>query len=225
MRAMILAAGRGERMGALTATTSKSLLRVGKHHLIEYAISALKQAGIREIVINVSYCADQVKLALGDGSQYGVNLVYSYERDRLETGGGIFQALPLLGEQPFLVVSADVISNFSLADLPRQPLGLAHLVMVKNPVYHPNGDYGLNNHLIDLHAQPRLTFANIGVYRPELFTGCEPGYFRLTSVLNPAIKNRQVTGEQYHGAWFNVGTVEDLAEVNQEDFSLRPLFA
>jgi len=215
MRAMILAAGRGERMGELTANIPKPLLRVGEHYLIEYAIFRVKQAGIQDIVINVSYRGDQIKLALGDGSRYGVNLLYSEEPHRLETGGGIFQALPLLGDEPFLVFSSDIITDFPLASLRDQLQGLAHLVMVNNPSYHGEGDYGLSNGLIGMSYQPKLTFANMGVYHAALFNQCEPGHFRLTSVLNPAIMNNQVTGEQYSGMWFNVGTAEDLNEVNE----------
>lgn len=213
-RAMILAAGRGERMGELTAHEPKPLLRVGNHFIIEYAIFRIKQAGIHEIIINVSYRGEQIKAALGDGSQYGVKLTYSDEPERLETGGGIFQALPFFGNDPFLVVSADVITDFPLQQLPTAPEGLAHLVMVKNPSYHPRGDYGLTNGKIIRANENLLTFANVGVYRPELFAQCEPGHFKLTRVLNPAIEASAVTGEQYHGLWFNIGTAEDLQEVN-----------
>jgi MurNAc alpha-1-phosphate uridylyltransferase len=213
-RAMILAAGRGERMGELTAHEPKPLLRVGNHLLIEYAIFRIKQAGIHEIIINVSYRGEQIKTALGDGSQYGVKLTYSDEPERLETGGGIFQALPFFGNEPFLVVSADVITDFPLQQLPTVPEGLAHLVMVKNPSYHPRGDYGLANGKIIRAHENLLTFANVGVYRPELFAQCEPGHFKLTRVLNPAIEASAVTGEQYNGSWFNIGTAEDLQEVN-----------
>src|SRR5262245_47836758 len=138
-KAMILAAGRGERMGELTSLQPKPLLRVAGHYLIEYAIANIKRAGISDIVINVSYRADQIKSALGDGKRYGVNIVYSEEKERLETGGGIFQALPLLGNEPFLVYSCDIITNYPLNLLPHQPNGLAHLIMVTNPVYHPHG--------------------------------------------------------------------------------------
>lgn len=214
-RAMILAAGRGERMGELTAHQPKPLLRVGNHFLIEYAIFRIKQAGIHEIIINVSYRGEQIKAALGDGSQYGVKLTYSDEPERLETGGGIFQALPFFANEPFLVVSADVITDFPLAQLPASPEGMAHLVMVTNPSYHPRGDYGLSNGKIVRAQENLLTFANVGVYRPALFAQCEPGHFKLTRVLNPAIDAGEVTGEQYQGLWFNIGTAQDLQEINQ----------
>jgi MurNAc alpha-1-phosphate uridylyltransferase len=215
MRAMILAAGRGERMGELTRHTPKPLLRVGEHYLIEYAIFNLHRAGIHEIVINTSYHGDQIKAALGDGHQYGVHLVYSEEKERLETGGGIFQALPLLGDDPFIVLSADVITDYPLANLPTEPDGLAHLVMVNNPPYHPQGDFGLRDHHLHLDSAPKLTFGNIGVYRKALFQDCTPGHFRLASLLTPAIEKQQVTGEHYLGSWFNVGTPDDLRALTQ----------
>jgi len=209
-RAMILAAGRGERMGELTAQTPKPLLRAGGRYLIDYAIQNLKQAGIKEIVINISYRAEQIKSALGDGSHYGVNIFYSEEAERLETGGGIFQALPLLGDEPFLVVSGDIITDFPLQQLPQHLDGLAHLVMVPNPAWHPHGDFGLHEGRLVLPADAKFTFGNIGVYHPALFANCQPGHFRLASLLNPAIEAGQVTGELYQGKWHNVGTPADL---------------
>ncbi len=226
MRAMILAAGRGERMGQLTLSTPKPLLKVAGHYLIEYAIANIKRAGMNDIVINTAYLGDQIKIAIGDGSRYGVNIVYSEEGERLETGGGIFKALPLLGPEPFLVMSGDIITSHPLASLPKQPHGLAHLVMIENPLFHPQGDYGLKDGFLDTHSVPAVTFANIGVYRPELFAACKPGYFRLNDVLQPAVAVRQMTGEMLRGFWFNVGTAGDLAEVDQrarEDSNLRPL--
>lgn len=211
MRAMILAAGRGERMGALTANTPKPLLRVGDHYLIEYAIASVKRAGIQEIVINVSYLAEQIKQAIGDGEKYGVSIVYSEEAERLETGGGILQALPLLGDDPFMVLSCDVIADYPLMQLPKEPDGLAHLVMVANPHYHPRGDFALVDGKIKL-DEPKLTFGNISVLRPELFAACTAGHFRLTKVLMPAIEKAQVSGEYYQGLWYNIGTPEDLAD-------------
>lgn len=215
MRAMILAAGRGERMGDMTAMTPKPLLRVAGHYLIDYAIANVKKAGIREVVINVAYQAEQIKAALGDGSRYGIHIAYSEEKERLETGGGILQALPLLGTEPFVVLSSDIITDYPLTRLPRQPLELAHLVLVDNPVYHPRGDFGLHEHYLDLVSKPTLTFGNIGVYRPALFADCVPGHFRLGNLLFPAVEKRQITGERYQGMWFNVGTPADLDAVNK----------
>lgn len=221
-KAMILAAGRGQRMGELTTNLPKPLLRVAGHYLIDYAIFSIKQAGIQEIIINVSWHGEQIKTALGDGSQYGVKILYSEEVERLETGGGIFQALSLLGTEPFLVVSSDVITDYPLGELSQRPEGLAHLVMVSNPDYHSQGDYGLRDGRLELDASQKLTYGNVGVYRPELFASCLAGHFRLSSVLNPAIAAGKVSGEHYQGKWHNVGTPVDL-ERAREDSNLRPL--
>lgn len=215
MRAMILAAGRGERMGALTQQTPKPLLRVNGKYLIEYPIALLKRAGFTDIVINLAYHGEQIKTALGDGKRYGVSICYSEEKTRLETGGGILQALPLLGNEPFLVLSSDVITDYPLEQLPRDPDGLAHLVMVKNPSYHPQGDFGLHEGRLSMQAKPTLTFGNISVFRPALFADCQPGHFRLTKLFIPAILKGQMTGELYQGLWYNVGTPQDLTEVNE----------
>ena len=226
MHGMILAAGRGERMGELTAQTPKPLLRVAGHYLIEYAISSLVKAGIHDIVINISYHGEQIKAALGDGKRYGATFFYSEEKERLETGGGIFQALPMLGKETFLVMSSDIITDYPLKQLSSKRDSLAHLIMVDNPTYHPRGDYGLLADKIDLHAHPTFTFASIGLYHPDLFSGSKPGHFRLTQVLVPAIMKGQVTGEHYSGVWYNIGTQDDLDEANQrarEDSNLRPL--
>lgn len=213
MRAMILAAGRGGRMGSLTEQTPKPLLRVGQHYLIEYAITALVRAGIREIVINVSYCREQIQATLGDGARYGVAIHYSIEEERLETGGGILHALPLLGNAPFIVLSSDVISEYALENLPQQPQGLAHLVLVSNPVFHPQGDFCLDGQRVYCGGLRTFTFANIGVYRPELFANCKPGYFRLGTLLSQAIARQQVTGEYFAGKWYNIGTSDQLKDM------------
>ena len=226
MRAMILAAGRGERMGELTTHTPKALLRVGEKYLIEYAIANLKRAGISEIVINISYHAEQIKAAIGDGKRYGVAIQYSFEEQRLETGGGIFNVLPFFDDQPFIVISSDIITDYPLQHLPQQVDGLAYLIMVCNPLYHLHGDFGFYQNKIALDARPAFTFANIAIYHPGLFAHCQPGHFRLTQLLIPAISSGQVTGELYHGLWYNIGTPADLTEVNlraREDSNLRPL--
>ena len=212
MRAMILAAGRGERMGEMTLVKPKPLLRARGHYLIEYVIQHLKQAGITDIIINVAYLGDQIIKALGSGSRYGVNIEYSVEENRLETGGGMLKALPMLGSQPFVLVSADVISEFPLPSLPKQLSGLAHLVLVPNPGFKPEGDFGLRDGLVDMDAKPSYTFGNISVIHPDLFDGCSPGYFPLSQLLFPAIREGRVTGEIYQGKWFNIGTQEQLAE-------------
>lgn len=224
-KAMILAAGRGERMGVLTDNLPKALLKVGGHYLIDYAILAIKRAGIQEIIINISWRAEKIKAALESGEHYGVKILYSEEQERLETGGGIFQALPLLGPQAFLVMSSDIITDYPLQDLPQDPEGLAHLVMVKNPSWHPGGDYGLCNEKIILDASEKLTYASFGIFRPALFAGCLPGHFRLTKVFAPAIAAGKISGEEYQGLWYNMSTAQDIKEFERarEDSNLRPL--
>ncbi len=214
MRGMILAAGRGQRMGGLTEQIPKPLLRVKNRYLIEYSIDSLTNIGVQDIVINVAYRGDQIKEALGDGSRYGARFYFSEEEQALETGGGILQALPLLGHQPFITLSCDVICDFALQNLPREPRGLAHLVVVENPLYHPRGDFCLRDDMLYLAEQNQFTFSNIGIYRPELFAGCQPGKFRLGDLLKQAILDGRVSGEVYHGNWHNVGTPMDLEGVN-----------
>lgn len=216
MRGMILAAGRGVRMGFLTADTPKPLLRIAEHYLIEYSILALAKIGIQDIVINVSYRRDQIKAVLGNGAQYGVTIHYSEETEALETGGGIFQALPLLGNEPFIVLSCDIVSDYPLEQLPKNPSGLAHLVLVENPTFHPQGDFYLEGQHVCSGGPSTLTYANIGVYRPELFAHCKPGKFPLGTLLKQAVANQQVTGEYFKGWWHNLGTPLQLAELAVE---------
>jgi MurNAc alpha-1-phosphate uridylyltransferase len=210
MRAMILAAGRGKRMRHLTHDLPKPLVNVGGRYLIEYAIESLKKAGIHEILINVSYQKDLIQQALGDGRQNGVKLVYSIEPEPLETGGGIVQALSFFQDQPFVVVSCDVISDFPIHTLMAKPVSKVHLVLVDNPVFHIRGDFGLLDGVISYAQTPYLTFANIGLYHPSLFDQCQPGYFSLAQVLKPAILAGQVSGEYFAGSWHNIGSPEDI---------------
>lgn len=210
MRAMILAAGRGERMQHLTLENPKPLLKLYGNYLIEYSIRALAQAGIKEVVINVCYKADMIQETLGNGARYGVDIVYSVEQEALETGGGIFQALPLLGKDPFIVISCDVVTDYDLRKLQYQQEGLAHLVLVNNPDFRPQGDFCLRDKTICLGDHHRYTFASMGVYHPELFAHCKPGRFRLGDVLKTAILQKSVTGELYDGFWQNIGTPEQI---------------
>lgn len=214
MRGMILAAGRGERMGALTDSTPKPLLKVGGVALIEYTINELKRANITEIVINVSYQAEKIKATLNDGSQFGVSIHYSEEPDRLDVGGGILKALPYLGPDPFVVMSADIITDYPLCSLPKKMKGLAHLVMVTNPGFKPEGDFGLNGPFIDRNARPRLTYGNIGLYTPALFKNCNPGIFSWADFMFPWIDEGRITGEHFQGTWYNVGTPKELALID-----------
>lgn len=216
MKAMILAAGRGERMRPLTDHTPKPLLRAGGQMLIEYHLRALVAAGITEIVINHAHLGEQIEAALGDGRAYGALIRYSPEGSALETGGGIFRALPLLGAGPFLVVNGDVWSDYPFGRLPAAPAGLVHLVLVDNPPHHPKGDFALRDgRLVDADGLARLTFSGIGLYRPELFAGCRPGPFPLAPLLRAAIARGEATGEHYRGQWVDVGTPERLAELDR----------
>jgi len=213
---MLLAAGRGERMRPLTDTTPKPLLRIGGQMLIERHVHALAQAGIRQLVINHAHLGGQIERALGDGSAYGVQIAYSPEPEgALETGGGIFNALPLLGAAPFLVVNADIWTDYPFTGLPQSIDGLAHLVMVSNPPHHPDGDFSLSGGRLAQRGPAMLTFSGIGVYRPELFDGCTPGAFPLAPLLRTAMDAGRVSGEHYTGAWFDIGTPERLDAINR----------
>lgn len=215
MKAMILAAGRGERMRPLTDHTPKPLLRIGGQTLIEHHLHALAQAGIRELVINRAHLGDKLVAALGKGSAYGVEIAWSQEPEgALETGGGIFNALALLGDEPFLVVNADIWTDFPFTSLPARPGGLAHLVLVNNPEHHPDGDFSLVDGQVSRRGPAMLTFSGIGVYRRGLFDGCAPGPFPLAPLLRRAMDAGQVSGEYYAGAWFDIGTPGRLEAVN-----------
>ena len=216
MKAMILAAGRGERMRPLTDTTPKPLLPVCGKPLIAHHIEALANAGIRELVINHAWLGNKIETALGDGSQYGVHIDYSPEFPQaLETGGGIFQALPLLGDKPFIVVNGDVMCDVDYLSLPAEPKGLAHLVLVSNPPHNPEGDFALQGHQIHAEGQSKLTFSGIGIYRPQLFKNCSAGKFPLAPILRHAMSENQITGELHRGFWMDVGTPQRLDELNQ----------
>lgn len=212
MRAMILAAGRGERMRPLTDHTPKPLLEVGGKALIVRHLERLAEAGVGDVVINVAWLGDRIRAALGDGAALGLKIRYSPEPPgALETAGGIRAALPLLGSDPFLVVNGDLWCDYPLDRLVgRAPRGLAHLVLVDNPAHHPGGDFALVDGEVRADREPRLTYAGIGVYRPELFTGLPPGRRALRPVLDRAIADGQVSGEAFHGAWADVGSPERL---------------
>ena len=215
-RAMIFAAGRGERMRPLTDATPKPLLRVGGKMLIEHHLEKLAAIGIDEVVVNISHLAEQFPAALGDGSRWKLRILYSHEGPApLETGGGIKRALPLLGDAPFIGVSADIVSDYDYAQLPREPDGLAHLVMVPNPDFHPRGDFFLDGtRLNEDGAGERLTFGNIGVYRPELVANEPSERFKLLPMYQRAMRERRLPGERFDGFWHNVGTPQQLAEAD-----------
>ena len=213
-RAMIFAAGRGERMRPLSDATPKPLLRVGQKMLIEHHIEKLAAIGVEDIVVNTSHLAEQFPVALGDGSRWGVSIRYSYEGEKpLETGGGIRHALPLLGAAPFIGVAADIVSDYDYAKLPTEPNGLAHLVMVPNPAFHVRGDFWLDGARLNQQGVgERLTFSSIGVYRPELIAGETAAAFKLLPHFQRAIREGALSGERFGGYWANIGTPEQLRE-------------
>ena len=232
MKALILAAGLGERMRPLTNTTPKPLLQAGGKPLIAWHIEKLAALGATDVVVNTSWLAPQFPEALGDGSRWGLRLHYRFEGDTpLETGGGMHNALGLLADAPFLAVNGDVWTDFDFALLPAEPPGLAHLVLVDNPPQHPAGDFALHDDgRVDSEGEPRLTFAGIGMYRASLFDdwraiiGDAPGVdetpprFKLAPLLRAAMARGQVAGTHHAGRWTDVGTPERLAEL---DASLR----
>ncbi|SFP07175.1 N-acetylmuramate alpha-1-phosphate uridylyltransferase MurU [Pseudomonas borbori] len=217
MKAMILAAGKGERLRPLTLHTPKPLVRAAGVPLIEYHVRALAAAGFRELVINHAWLGQQIEDYLGDGADFGLNIAYSAEGEPLETGGGIFRALPLLGDQPFVLVNGDIFTDYPFAELRRPLPGLAHLVLVENPPHHSAGDFALCAERVgEAHTdQPSLTYSGIAVLAPALFAGCQPGAFKLAPLLRRAMGAGLVSGERFAGRWVDVGTHERLAEVER----------
>ena len=217
MKAMILAAGKGERLRPLTLHTPKPLVPVAGVPLIEYHLRALAAAGIIEVVINHAWLGQQIEDHLGDGARFGVHIRYSAENEPLETGGGIFRALPLLGSEPFVLVNGDIWTDYSFTALPASLAGLAHLVLVDNPAHHPEGDFVLQHGQVfgSSPGLPSLTYSGLAVLNPQLFAGCVEGAFKLTPLLRQAMDAGQVSGEHYQGHWVDVGTHERLAEVEQ----------
>jgi N-acetyl-alpha-D-muramate 1-phosphate uridylyltransferase len=215
MKAMVLAAGRGERLRPLTDHTPKPLLEVRGQALIAWHLQALARAGVREAVINLAWQGEQLRAALGSGARFGLHISYSEEpAGALEVGGGIFHALPLLGTEPFLVVNGDTYTELDFARLAIGARALAHLVLVPNPAHHPQGDFALRGAAVATTGEPRLTYSGIGVFRPELFAGCSPGRFPLLPLLRAAIAAERLSGERFDGAWTDVGTAERLASLN-----------
>ncbi len=215
MKAMILAAGRGERMRPLTDVTPKPLLEAGGKRLIEHHLESLRAGGFTDVVINTAHLGEQLVEALGDGQRYGLHLRYSPEPEgALETGGGIHRALPLLGDAPFLVVNGDVWCDYPLVPRALADGDLAHLVLVDNPAHHERGDFHLADGRVDQAGEPRLTFSGIGYYRPELFADCTPGRFPLAPLLRAAMDAGRVSGEYHAGHWSDVGTPERLAALD-----------
>jgi len=227
-RALILAAGRGERLRPLTLTTPKPLIAVGGKRLIEWHLERLAGCGVREVVINTAWLAAQFPAALGDGSRWGLRIDYSAEGvEPLETGGGILHALPRLGPEPFLVVNGDIWCDLDFAKLPTQPEGVAHLVLVDNPTHHPQGDFspGADGRLAGK-GPGALTYAGIGVFRPAILDGwrevladhpgstAEPPRFPLAPLLYAAARRGALYGQHHRGAWTDAGTPQRLAELD-----------
>jgi MurNAc alpha-1-phosphate uridylyltransferase len=233
MKALIFAAGLGERMRPLTEHTPKPLLHAGGLRLIEWHLQRLAALGIREVLVNTSWLAEQFPQSLGDGQRWGLRITYLFEGDTpLETGGGMLNALPVLGDAPFLAVNGDIWSDFDFARLPHEPDGDAHLVMVDNPAHHPHGDFVLDRDG-RLHATSdaeRLTFAGIGVYRPQLLQdwrdiiaaapGSEatPPRFKIVPLLKAAMARDAISAEHHPGHWTDVGTPQRLQQL---DLQLR----
>lgn len=217
MKALVLAAGRGERLRPLTDHTPKPLLRVRDKPLLVWQLEALARAGVSEVVINLAHLGGQIEAALGTGRTLGLRLQYSHEPPgALEAAGGIRLALPLMGDAPFILANADVWTDFDFGTLPREPRGLAHLVLVPNPDHHPAGDFCLENDSVALVGASRLTYAGLAVYRPALFAGIEPGTRApLAPLLREAIVRGAVSGTLFEGRWMDVGTLARLELANQ----------
>lgn len=215
LRAMILAAGLGTRMRPLTDDLPKPLLAAGGRPLIEHHLQALGRAGVRHVVVNHSRQGHRIEGACGDGSAFGLHIEYSAEGEApLDTGGGIRRALPLLGAAPFMVVNADIWTDFDFTALPQRPVGLAHLVLVPNPAHHPRGDFALDRDRVR-ESGALLTYSGIAVFSPELFRDSPDGAFPLAPLLRRAIRAGKVTGQLHEGNWIDVGTPERLQELDR----------
>jgi N-acetyl-alpha-D-muramate 1-phosphate uridylyltransferase len=223
---MVMAAGRGERLRPLTDRLPKPLVPVAGKPLIVYHLEALAKAGIRDVVINLSWLGDRIQEALGEGHGYGVHIHYSEEGPvPLETGGGIFKALPLLGPEPFLVVNGDVWTDIDFGALAledrERALGRhngadARIVLVPNPAHNVRGDFALDGDAVlerDV-TRPSYTYSGVGIYRPELFAGCSPGKFPLLPLLQRSIAARRLRGQVHQGDWCDVGSIERLRELD-----------
>ena len=217
MKAMILAAGKGERMRPLTDQIPKPLLEVAGKPLIAWHLEKLAKANFEEVIINHAYLGEMIEAYVGDGSRWNLKIAYSREGSPLETAGGIKKALPLIGDQPFLVINADIYTDFNFATIKNRNLNdcKVHLVMVKNPKQHPDGYFFLQNNQIELKGKKRLTFSGIAIYQPKIFEdiNIEP-VAKLAPILKKLIGAKCISGEAHQGLWFDIGTPERLNEVN-----------
>ena len=216
MNAMILAAGRGERLRPLTDSVPKSLVEVRGTSLLQHHLARMAEAGITEVVINLGWLGEKIVERIGSGADYGLEITYSQEGDRiLETGGGIHKALPFLGSDPFLVVNADIFTDMPLPDAELADSILGHLMLVPTPPYKPHGDFDLHDGLVCNSDHAALTFSGVAIYRPELFSACEPGRFPLAPLLRSAADDGQLSGSVYEGTWEDVGTQARLDALNR----------
>ena len=215
MKAMILAAGRGERLRPHTDITPKPLIQVGQHRLIEYHLLNLARAGIKDVIINISWLADQIRDTLGDGRNYSLKIRYSDEgEEALETAGGIINALPFLETAPFIVINGDIWCDYDLTALASKQLDQeAHLVLVKNPEHNTGGDFALENGLICNNGKDMWTYSGIGLYSAALFAGTQPGKRALAPILRRKAEKNKISGEFYNGKWIDIGTIERLAQL------------
>ena len=211
---MLLAAGRGERLRPLTDLTPKPLLPVAGKPLIEHHIERLVAAGFQDIVINHAWLGEQIAAQLGDGARWKSRIRYSAEGEALETGGGIFRALPLLSD-PFFVINSDIWMTPVLSAMTLAPEDLAHLLLVNNPPHNPAGDFVLHEGRVVVSGGEKLTFSGVGLYRKALFAGCTDGKFPLAPLLHQAIADARVSGAHYQGDWLDVGTAERLTQLEE----------
>ena len=224
MIAMILAAGRGERLRPITERLPKALVEVRGKSLLERHLERLAAAGVRTVVINLGWLGEQIVERVGSGDAFGLNVVYSNEGDDiLETGGGIHRALPLLGVDPFLVVNADVFTDMPIVSVPLTDNDVAHLCLVPTPSHKPTGDFDLDGDRVVNAIGPRLTFSGIAVYRPQFFADCNPGRFPLAPMLRQAADAGRLAGSLYEGMWEDVGTPERLEKLNRTPVPADPL--
>lgn len=218
MIAMILAAGRGERLRPLTDTVPKCLVEVRGQSLLERHLEHVSKAGIKNVVINLGWLGEQIVERVGSGSEYGLNVLYSEEGDNvLETGGGIRKALPVLGSEPFLVLNADIFTEMPVPIVALRDNALGHLVLVPTPGYRAVGDFDLNGGMIRNGDTPALTFGGVAIYRPEFFDGCGAGKFSIVPLMRAAADAGRLQGSLYEGVWADVGTPERLAAIDNDE--------
>ena len=216
MKAIILAAGKGERFGDITKTLPKPLIKLGDITLIEHNILLLKEYGFNDLVVNVSHLSDMIIDYLGNGKKYNVNIKYSIEKpEPYETGGGIQNALHLLGDSPFLVINADIYTNCNLSNISIEQNDLASIVMVKNPEHHIDGDFSLINGRIILANKNTMTYSGIGIYNPLIFSGIKSKKYKLSEILLKNIIKNKISGSEHTDIWFDVGDVKKLKNVNK----------